>query len=251
MQRNEPSRQTLKEENARLKKRIQELQQNEVRIRKVEETLRIISSRFVGVIDINKAINNSLADMGKLTRAERAHLFLLDEDEKSMSNTHEWHVKELNPLKNNLQKLPLDGFPWWMGKLRNGELVHAEDTSEMPSNAKTEKQTLEELNIRSLLAFPVYIRKKLSGFIGFSDISETKEWEKADIQLLQTTSEIIGNALEYEQMKEQLKASEAHYRNIYNNIPVMLHSIDSEGKIIEVSNHWLETTRYQRNEVNC
>lgn len=55
-----------------------------------------------------------------------------------------------------------------------------------------------------------------------------------------------------EALKEEnarLKASEAHYRLIYRNIPVMLHSINSEGKIIEDSNYWLETTGYQRNEV--
>ncbi|MBS3769326.1 MAG: PAS domain-containing sensor histidine kinase [Bacteroidales bacterium] len=49
--------------------------------------------------------------------------------------------------------------------------------------------------------------------------------------------------------QKELEASEKYYQNIYHNIPVMLHSIDSEGKIIEVSNHWLETTGYQRYEV--
>lgn len=47
----------------------------------------------------------------------------------------------------------------------------------------------------------------------------------------------------------ELEASEKYYYNIYHNIPVMLHSIDSKGKIVEVSNHWLETTGYQRDEV--
>ncbi len=49
--------------------------------------------------------------------------------------------------------------------------------------------------------------------------------------------------------QKELEASEKYYKNIYHNIPVMLHSIDSEGKIIEVSNHWLETTGYQGYEV--
>ncbi|MBS3776395.1 MAG: PAS domain-containing sensor histidine kinase [Bacteroidales bacterium] len=49
--------------------------------------------------------------------------------------------------------------------------------------------------------------------------------------------------------QKELEASEKYYQNIYHNIPVMLHSIDSEGKIIEVSNHWLETTGYQGYEV--
>jgi PAS domain S-box-containing protein len=46
-----------------------------------------------------------------------------------------------------------------------------------------------------------------------------------------------------------LKESELKYRNLYNNTPVMLHSIDKEGKLLSVSDYWLKAMGYKRNEV--
>jgi len=55
-----------------------------------EETVATISSRFVGTSDTDAAINDSLADVGKLSKANRAYLFLSREGGTVMDNTHEW-----------------------------------------------------------------------------------------------------------------------------------------------------------------
>ena len=49
--------------------------------------------------------------------------------------------------------------------------------------------------------------------------------------------------------KEALRKSEERFRCLYNDTPVMLHSIDHEGFLISVSNYWLEVLGYQRDEV--
>lgn len=49
--------------------------------------------------------------------------------------------------------------------------------------------------------------------------------------------------------EKQLRESEKRYRRIYHKTPVMLHSIDTEGRIIHVSDHWVEVMGYQREEV--
>ncbi len=46
-----------------------------------------------------------------------------------------------------------------------------------------------------------------------------------------------------------LQASEERYRSIYHNTPAMLHSIDTEGRLISVSDNWLEVLGYSRKEV--
>lgn len=49
--------------------------------------------------------------------------------------------------------------------------------------------------------------------------------------------------------EQQLRASEERYRTIYNKTPVMLHSIDRQGKLISVSDYWLAKLGYTRDEV--
>ena len=51
------------------------------------------------------------------------------------------------------------------------------------------------------------------------------------------------------QAEEKLTFSEKRYRNIYHKTPVMLHSIDTEGRIVHVSDHWVEVMGYDREEV--
>ncbi len=46
-----------------------------------------------------------------------------------------------------------------------------------------------------------------------------------------------------------LLESEQRYRSLYENAPVMLHSIDPHGRLLTVSNFWLETLGYSPQEV--
>jgi PAS domain S-box-containing protein len=51
------------------------------------------------------------------------------------------------------------------------------------------------------------------------------------------------------QSEAALKQSEEKYRRLYNETPVLLHSIDRSGILVEVNDHWLKTMGYERNEV--
>lgn len=45
------------------------------------------------------------------------------------------------------------------------------------------------------------------------------------------------------------KQAEADYRSLYDRTPAMMHSIDRDGRLISVSERWLETLGYRREEV--
>ena len=47
----------------------------------------------------------------------------------------------------------------------------------------------------------------------------------------------------------ELERNEARFRQLYHNTPVMLHSADAEGHIVDVSDHWLSHLGYRRDEV--
>ncbi len=49
--------------------------------------------------------------------------------------------------------------------------------------------------------------------------------------------------------ENEVRLSGERYRHIYHKTPVMLHSIDTEGRIIRVSDHWLEKMGYERKAV--
>ncbi len=60
---------------------------------------------------------------------------------------------------------------------------------------------------------------------------------------------VLEDITERKRAEEELKASQERYRSLYTKTPVMLHSIDATGKLISVSDYWLENLGYELNEV--
>ncbi len=49
--------------------------------------------------------------------------------------------------------------------------------------------------------------------------------------------------------EKALRKSEERYRSLYHDTPAMLHSIDANGRLLSVSDYWLEAMGYARDEV--
>lgn len=62
-------------------------------------------------------------------------------------------------------------------------------------------------------------------------------------------STIIRNLDRRVAAERQLASREQRFRTLYNATPVMLHSLDAEGRLESVNDHWLETLGYRREEV--
>lgn len=49
--------------------------------------------------------------------------------------------------------------------------------------------------------------------------------------------------------EQALRQSESRYRSLYHHTPAMLHSIDTDGRMVSVSDYWVEMMGYGREEV--
>ncbi|OAA31617.1 hypothetical protein AT15_05970 [Kosmotoga arenicorallina S304] len=161
-----------------------------------ESLISKISSMFVGLFDFDNSINRALAAIGTFTGADRAYLFLFDEERNSISNTHEWCAKGIKPEKERLQNLPVDMFPWWMRKLKSGKILNIEEVAKLPEEASAEREILQAQNIKSLIVLPVFAGKELAGFVGLDDVDRDIPWQEGDIKLLRIFSEILSRAFE-------------------------------------------------------
>ncbi len=48
--------------------------------------------------------------------------------------------------------------------------------------------------------------------------------------------------------EDALKESEARFRDLYNRTPVMMHSVDASGRLVQASDYWLEKMGFSREE---
>ncbi|WP_321547807.1 PAS domain-containing sensor histidine kinase [Hyalangium rubrum] len=60
---------------------------------------------------------------------------------------------------------------------------------------------------------------------------------------------VFNDVTELKQAEEARRKEEEKYRSLYNSTPVMMHSIDQSGRILSVSDCWLESLGYERSEV--
>jgi signal transduction histidine kinase/ActR/RegA family two-component response regulator len=205
----------LQESDAKLKQFRDALNDSEKRSRVAEEALyqRIRLEQIVNEISINligadtdkldEAINMAIKTIGETTGVDRSYIFLFSEDLETMSNTHEWCNKGVDPQIDHLQNLSADIFPWWMSWLKRHENIHIPWVKDLPPEANVEKEMLEEQDIQSLIVVPMTYKNRLIGFVGFDSVKEEKKWTNEDIGLLRVVSNLFAMALERKHGEEE------------------------------------------------
>ncbi|MGA7935991.1 MAG: PAS domain S-box protein [Kovacikia sp.] len=66
---------------------------------------------------------------------------------------------------------------------------------------------------------------------------------------LENRAQLAPDRIDRSRAEEALQESETRYQSLYNNTPVMLHSIDAQGRLVGVSDYWLSSLGYERSEV--
>jgi len=163
-----------------------------------EKMVSEIASYFINlpVDQIDEGIKYALKECGDFFQVERSYLFLLSPDGQSLSMTHEWHKKEIEPQINRLQSIPIGKRPWWYAQVIEKGYVHIPDVNDMPEEAEAERNEFLKQNITSLLSIPIIADGKLIGHLGLDAIKEKKTWSEEQINLLKVLAELISHALE-------------------------------------------------------
>ena len=228
------------------RKRTHNLLMRRLEFEKIAATM---SSRFVGVSDMDAAIHASLADMGGFSGASRCSVFLLSGDGTVLSNTHEWCDEGVAGERENSQNIPVETRPWLMERLRNREIIHVFDVTELPEEARAEREILEARGVKSFLVQPLQIGGKLNGFLALGDVVETGAWRDDDLGILRMASEIIGNALERKRAEEEVRRIASDLRQLIDTANAPIIGINTEGLVNEWNQMAERITGYTKAEV--
>ena len=201
-----------------------------------EKFVSTISSRLIRNLDIDRAVSNSLLEMGIFIGAARAYILLFNEEDSLEFYIQEWCVEGIDPQLINLTTIRKNRFPWIFDLGKQNEMILVRNLSEIPKEATKTREELEKLNIKSLLAFPITINKESYGYIGFDNINNISEWEESDFDIFKTTSEIIGNALERKWAEETLKGSHQLLAGVINSLTEAIYLVDNNFNVVWASN---------------
>ncbi|ETA69314.1 signal transduction histidine kinase [Methanolobus tindarius DSM 2278] len=187
----------------------------------IEKVISFISSALVAPDNLDEVIVESLGKTCNVCGASRAYLFRFDDENLTMSNTHEWNEEGVEAQKDNLQDLPQDMFPWWMDKIGRNEIIHVKEVAKMPPEASAEKEILEMQDITSLLVLPVYVSGKVNGFIGLDNVKDTGKWSIEDVTVLGAVANIIGSAIGQQEAQDKLNERNRKLIRAYEELKSM------------------------------
>lgn len=201
------------------------------------ELMNSTSTRFINLNlwEIDGEIRRALGEIGKFEQVDRSYIFLLHQDEQTMSNSHEWCAEGVKPEIQNLQNLPVSMFPWWMEKLQRGEEVYIPSVSGLPAEASAEREILEMQHIQSLLVVPLVSGSKLMGFAGFDAVRTVRYWSLENILLIRMMGDMIANVLLRKQSGEALQRIERRNSALIENAPDGIALVKAGGEIEFVS----------------
>jgi signal transduction histidine kinase/ActR/RegA family two-component response regulator len=174
----------------------------------LEELIAKISSRFAGVpaAELDNRINEALHLLGQFTNVDRSYVFILSEDQKSATNTHEWCAENIEPQIENLVDIPLqEELPYFTKIIKSLTVFHISNVDELPAEANQEKVHFKEQGIKSLVVVPMVQGNNLIGFLGFDSVKEYMTWGDDAIALLQIVGETFRGAWQGKQAQKALE----------------------------------------------
>ncbi|TRX34993.1 PAS domain S-box protein [Flavobacterium sp. ZT3R18] len=196
--------------------------------------------------DIFKGIIN---EIGKVTKAERISYFKKSPKTDLFNQRYRWtyELQDFDAVNKDLQDISFSDFDDIKKDVTPDMFIHT-------TFAKTEneniKRFLSQLDIKSFLFLPVFIKNDLHGFFVFDDTTTERDWSDDEISILQLLVKNISSSLERNLNESIIEESEERFRLLANNIPgtVYLSNYDEKYTKIYLNDEIEKLTGYPKSD---
>ncbi|MGD1874082.1 MAG: PAS domain S-box protein [Mastigocoleus sp.] len=197
-------------------------------IHEIKKTQNELHKTFVTLRDVNKRLNQKQAEFEAIFNSLPDAIVFTDKSHK---------IQMLNPGFTNLF-----GYGPQMLIGETNEKLYGN-----PEDYKTYENKISCIDsLGKIQPDEIYFRRQNREIF----VSETVRCEVKDPQgNLFGFLELIRDISDRKKAEIAIRESEERFRRLYLETPVMLHSIDKDGFILEVSDYWLEKLGYERPEV--
>ena len=209
----------------------------------------LCTENFLNSKDINAIFSDVLIIMGKATKSHRAYYYENNARKGNISQKYRWFFNEkvLTETNPKLQNLPHEYFEELLTPLLNSKTYEA--TISKIENESL-KNKLSQFGVVSLILFPVFVKNKFHGFLGFDDIQNEKTWSEDEVNILQTLARNIASSIERLLNETAIYESEEKFRLLANNIPgtVYLSKYDEYATKIYINDEIEKLSGYPKSE---
>ncbi len=203
-----------------------------------ERLITNISTSFISVEtgQIDEAIEDALAQIGRFAGVGRSYVFQFSTDGAVARNTHEWCADGVASRRASPEgTVQTKHLPWIARRIGGLEVIYVPRVADLPEEASREQRHFERWGIRSVVALPMIDRDSAIGFLGFDSTSEEKRWSDDDVSVLKIVGHILVTALGRNRSEDALTRSEETYRRLVGTLPDAVITADLNGCVTYAS----------------
>ncbi|MDM8568639.1 EAL domain-containing protein [Thiotrichales bacterium HSG1] len=173
------------------------------------EAVSFAAENFLTCSKWSQPIPEVLSRLGRTMSISRVYISENHYDKKGVllsSTRYEWVASNIKPQINLTQNFPYFPHLEFLTKiLSQGQVFHGS----VQNFPKSISELFIVREIRSIAIVPLFVGKKWWGYIGYDNCVKEQEWLPIIIEAFKTAANILGAAIQHEQMNQALRNSES------------------------------------------
>ncbi len=221
---------------------------SEERNRELEQQklLTNISFEFTKLEKFETKISHLLRLIGQFVKTSRVYVFEDFDDGLFSKKTYEWRNSNVQTERYGLDEISHNDVPSLKKMLIKDKIINSQNISELPQDLQ---ELLKPLGMKSVLIFPIYMRKQFRGFVGFDEYERDRIWDNNEIEFLNTITNIISTAYEQQEVELMLAERESQTKTILETTSEGWWVINKSFETVDVNNSMCQMLGYTREEM--
>jgi len=188
---------------------MQRLQENEEQVG-LQQVISSMSADFatVSAENFDTKVDKALETIGKLYRADLAHLVIFSEYNKSAVRAYEWRADSTDPSSTPFDQR--DSYHSWLTEqLKEKKRLFMPDIERVPELPPESKKLLLACGTKSMLAVYLESSHRPIGYLEIQALSQDAQWRADHLETLQIIANILAHAF------ARIKSEQEVYRLAY------------------------------------
>jgi diguanylate cyclase (GGDEF)-like protein/PAS domain S-box-containing protein len=212
-----------------------------------EKLISAISTNFINVAaeDVGGEIAAALESVGRFVGADRAFIYMANDDGGSGVLTHEWNA-DPSVARGLGGTVSFSDFPWSSQQLQHLQQVTL-SVDDLPDEASADRDSYERAGNRSVAIVPMLYNRAFLGAFGVAS-AERRTWSDDAVSLLRIVGEIFVNAIQRHRAEASLRTSEQQHRLLFERNLAGVYRNTIDGRILDCNEAMARILGYSSRE---
>ena len=186
---------------------------------------------MVGTGDVDAAIRDALGQIVSLLALDVGAVLEIASGAGTVRLTHTHCMQGMAP---NLPASTDQPFPWLATRLLAGDVTRIAALDELPEAAASDRRSLEQLGVRSVIVCPIVTDRVVTGAVAFAGTGSEHPWPDDLVEQLCLVGQVFAGALARRRLEARLVEEREFAVAVLDSLPGLFFMGDEENRYV----HW-------------